>query len=113
MNYLYPIRRSEKDYHYGITDSDEIEIENLCSDNCSHESPVEASDCFRNKLLKNKPSIINIEARKCCVPKCANPTEEVFNYGYNFEFAVCKDHQTKSAIKEVAGFGFPLLLKED
>lgn len=112
MKYLYPIRRSEKDYQFGKTDEEEIGIENLCSHDCKHESPVESSDCFREQLLKNKPDIIAIEPRKCCVPKCANQTEKALNYGYDFEFAVCKEHQNKTSVKKVCGFGFPLILRE-
>lgn len=114
MKYLYPILRGSKDYQFGKTDEaeTETETENLCSANCKHESPIEASDCFREQLLKNKPSVINIESRKCVFPKCANQTEQALNYGYDFEFAVCKEHQNKTSVKKVAGFGFPLILHE-
>lgn len=112
MKYLYPIRRGAGDYHYGSTDKDETVVENLCNDDCSHEGPIESSDCFRNRLLKNKPTIISIEPVKCCVPKCANTSTSMVNYGYNFQFAVCKNHQDKASIKKVCGFGFPLLLKD-
>lgn len=114
MKYLYPIQRGSKDFQFGKTDEAETdtETENLCSEKCRHESPVESSDCFREQLLKNKPDIIDIESRKCCVPKCANHTTKALNYGYDFEFAVCKEHQNKASVKKVCGFGFPLILRE-
>lgn len=113
MKYLYPIRRGPGDYHFGKTDSDEVVVENLCNENCSHEGPLDSSDCFRNKLLKNKPSIIPIEPVKCCHPKCANTSTSAVNYGYNFQFALCKDHQNKASVRNICGFGFPLILKEE
>lgn len=112
MKYLYPIRRGPNDYHYGRTDLDEINIANVCSDKCRHENPIEASDCFRESLLKNKPTIVTIEPRKCCHPKCPNPTTEALNYGYDFQFALCPTHKNKTSVKKVCGFGFPLILKD-
>lgn len=112
MKYLYPIMRGKKDYHYGSTDVGEVNVKNLCIKNCNHESPVEASDCFREKLLKKKSKIISIETRKCCFKKCANMTEEVVNFGFDFQFPLCEDHQDEDSVREVCGFGFPLLLKD-
>ena len=80
--------RGKKNYHYGSTDVDEVHVKNLCIKKCQHESPVEASDCFREKLLKKKSKIITIEEKKCCFKKCANMTKEAINYGYDFQFAL-------------------------
>lgn len=113
MKYLYSIRRGDKDYHFGKTDEGEVNVENLCLEECKHENPIESSDCFREQLLKNKPKTIYIESKKCCVPKCANSTSAMINYGYDFQFPVCKEHQNKSSIKKICGFGFQLTLKEN
>lgn len=113
MKYLYAIKNADKDYFFGKTDKDEIETEKLCLESCSHQDPIEASDCFREQLLKKKPTKISIEPRKCIARKCANTTEHMLNYGYNFQFPVCKDHQNKVAIMKVCGFGFQLQLREE
>lgn len=113
MKYLYAIRRGAKDYFYGKTDKDETEVENLCLDSCNHEDPIEASDCFREKLIESKPKKISIEPRKCIVPKCPNTAQHMLNYGYDFEFALCKDHQNKTTARRVCGFGFQLQLREE
>lgn len=112
MKYLYPIRKSENEYHFGRTDVDEASIENVCYEKCLHTNPVEASDCFREKLLKNKAITFDIEPRKCCFPKCSNSTTKMVNYGYNFQFAVCKEHTSKASIRSICGFGLPLILRE-
>lgn len=112
MHYLYPIRRDKNDYHYGRTDSGEIRIENFCLDTCQHQNPIESSDCFRERLLKRQPTLVSIEPRKCCFQKCPNTATEVLNYGYDFQFALCPDHQDKASVRKVCGFGFPLLLKD-
>lgn len=113
MKYLYAIRKGPNNYHFGKTDVKETNIEFLCSSNCLHHHPIDASDCFREQLLKNIPDFISIEPRKCCFAKCAGTATEKLNYGYDFEFALCKYHQDKESVKKVCGFGFPLIIREN
>ena len=110
MKYLYPIRVDANNYHFGKTDVDEVNIEPLCEH--EHLSPTQASDCFRETLLKNKPVLSDIEPRKCQFSKCANTTDKLITYDYDFSFAVCKEHESKVSIRKICGFGFPLLLHE-
>ena len=112
MKYLYPIQREANDFCFGMDSIDDKILENYCSEKCVHTNPIEASDCFRDKLLKNKPTTISIEPRKCCFQKCPNITTEALNYGYDFQFALCATHQNKASVKKVCGFGFPLLLRD-
>ena len=112
IKYLYPIRRGSNDYYFGHADQNETIIENLCSHKCQHENSIHASDCFRERLLNNKAIKVVIQPRKCCHPKCSNATTEALNYGYDFQFPLCEDHQDKASVRKVCGFGFPLILRD-
>lgn len=118
MKYLYPIefvKNGKKKYFFGETDINEEKVKRIgiCkSDKCAHNTPVEASDCYRQYLLDNEWTLKGgvIGERKCYMKKCANMTTQVACLGDHIEYPLCDEHRNKATAKTI-GWGFVLNLK--
>ena len=118
MKYLYPIEFSKdgkRKYYFGETDIDEkgvVRVGTCKEDKCAHDTPTEASDCYRQYLLDNEWVLKggNIEPRKCCIKKCANMTTQIACLGDSIEYALCDEHRNKATVKTI-GWGFVLNLR--
>lgn len=121
MQYLYPIAfkdtTSKTKYFFGITDIHETNTEKVghCKEkNCTHNSPAEASDCYRQYLLDNEfnASAGGVEERKCMMRGCAERTDKICKLGSHIEFALCTKHRNKTTVKKICGWGLVLNIRK-
>ena len=118
MTYLYPIefkQGNQRKYYFGEADLTETQVARMgtCkTDNCAHNTPTEASDCFRQYLLDNQWKVKggNIEPRKCCIKKCPNQTTQIACLGEYIQYPLCEEHRNKTTVKKI-GWGFVLNLR--
>jgi hypothetical protein len=120
MKYLYPIeviKGKKRTYYFGETNQKETKKKRIgtCSnENCSHDTPIEASDCYRQYMLDNEwnQKGKKIQPRKCCKSGCANQTERAAILGNYLEFPLCDEHRNKATVKQICGWGFVLNMRK-